>query len=81
VQLTRWLATTLAPKIRVNAVSPGGIFRGHTEPFHSRYLERTPLRRMGTEADVVGAVAFLASDLASYVTGQNLLVDGGWTAW
>ena len=81
VQLTRWLATTLAPSIRVNAVSPGGIFRQHTEPFLSRYLARTPLRRMGTEADVAGAVAFLASDLASYVTGQNLLVDGGWTAW
>jgi NAD(P)-dependent dehydrogenase (short-subunit alcohol dehydrogenase family) len=81
IQLTRWLATTLAPSIRVNAVSPGGIFRGHTDPFLSRYLARTPLGRMGTEADVVGAVAFLASDLASYITGQNLLVDGGWTAW
>lgn len=81
MQLTRWLATTLAPQIRVNAVSPGGIFRAHGEPFLSRYVQRTPLRRMGTEADVVGAVAFLASDLASYVTGQNLLVDGGWTSW
>jgi NAD(P)-dependent dehydrogenase (short-subunit alcohol dehydrogenase family) len=80
-QLTRWLATTLAPEIRVNAVSPGGIFRGHTEPFLGRYVERTPLRRMGTEIEVAGVVAMLAGDLCSYVTGQNVLVDGGWTAW
>jgi NAD(P)-dependent dehydrogenase (short-subunit alcohol dehydrogenase family) len=80
-QLTRWLATTLAPQVRVNAVSPGGIFRGHKEPFLSRYVERTPLRRMGTEVEVAGVVAMLAGDLCSYVTGQNMLVDGGWTAW
>jgi NAD(P)-dependent dehydrogenase (short-subunit alcohol dehydrogenase family) len=80
-QLTRWLATTLAPEIRVNMVSPGGIFRGHTEPFLKRYVERTPLRRMGTEVEVAGVVAMLAGDLCSYVTGQDVLVDGGWTAW
>jgi NAD(P)-dependent dehydrogenase (short-subunit alcohol dehydrogenase family) len=81
VQLTRWLATTLAPKVRVNCVSPGGLYRGHTDPFLTRYLDRVPLGRMGTEADVVGAVVFLAGDLAAYITGQNLMVDGGWTAW
>jgi len=80
-QLTRWLATTLGPKIRVNAVSPGGLFRGHEEPFLSRYVDRTPLRRMGTEAEVAGVVAMLAGDICSYVTGQNIMVDGGWTAW
>jgi len=81
IQLTRWLATTLAPDIRVNAIAPGGILRDTAEPFLSRYQARTPLARMGSETDVKGAVAFLASDLSSYVTGQCLAVDGGWTAW
>ena len=81
VQMTRWLATTLAPGIRVNAVAPGGVFRDTQEPFLSRYIARTPLARMAREEDMVGAVAYLASDLSSYVTGQCLAVDGGWTAW
>ena len=81
LQLTRWLATVLAPKIRVNTITIGGVFRNHKEPFLSRYKNRTPLKRMATEEDVKGAVAYLASDLSSYVTGQNLVVDGGWTAW
>jgi NAD(P)-dependent dehydrogenase (short-subunit alcohol dehydrogenase family) len=81
LQLTRWLATTLAPTIRVNAITPGGIFRDHKDPFLSRYVERTPLNRMATEEDFKGAFAFLASGLSQYVTGQNLIVDGGWTAW
>lgn len=81
VQLTRWYATTLAPAVRVNAISPGGIFRNTPEPFLSRYVERTPMKRMGTEEDLKGAFAYLASDLSQYVTGQNLLVDGGWSAW
>ncbi|MBM3251618.1 MAG: SDR family oxidoreductase [Candidatus Omnitrophica bacterium] len=81
IQLTRWLATVLAPSIRVNAISPGGVFRNHKEPFLSRYIKRTPLKRMATEEDLKGPIAYLASDLSSYVTGQNLVVDGGWTAW
>lgn len=81
LQLTRWLATTLAPKIRVNAITPGGVFRSHSEPFHSRYVNRTPLGRMAVEEDFKGAAVYLASDLSQYVTGQNLVVDGGWTAW
>lgn len=81
IQMTRWLATTMAPKIRVNAVAPGGVFRATPEPFLSRYVARTPLARMATENDMKGAVAFLASDLSAYVTGQCLAVDGGWTAW
>lgn len=80
-QLTRWLATTLAPDIRVNCISPGGVERGQPEPFADRYVARTPLARMGTEEDMKGALLYLASDLSAYVTGQNLLVDGGWTAW
>jgi NAD(P)-dependent dehydrogenase (short-subunit alcohol dehydrogenase family) len=81
VQLMRYLATTLAPEVRVNAISPGGIARGQAAAFTKRYDARTPLGRMATEEDVKGAVAFLASDLSAYVTGHNLVVDGGWTAW
>ncbi len=81
IQLTRWLATTLAPVIRVNAISPGGIARGQPEIFVRRYEERTPLARMATEDDFRGAVAYLASSLSAYVTGQNLGVDGGWGIW
>jgi len=80
-QLTRWLATTLAPDIRVNCISPGGITRGQPDTFVKKYEARTPLKRMGTEEDIKGALLYLASDLSSYVTGQNMLVDGGWTAW
>ncbi len=81
IQMTRWLATTMAPKVRVNAIAPGGVFRDTQEPFLGRYISRTPLARMATEEDFKGAVAYLASDLSAYVTGQCLAVDGGWTAW
>ena len=81
IQLTRWLATTLAPYIRVNSISPGGIIRGQPQEFVTRYELRTPLGRMATENDFRGVVAFLASDMSGYVTGQNLAVDGGWGAW
>ncbi|MCK5579891.1 MAG: SDR family oxidoreductase [Candidatus Omnitrophica bacterium] len=81
IQLTRWLASNLAPDVRVNTISPGGIYRKHTDPFLSRYISRTFLKRMATEEDFKGAAAYLASDLSRYVTGHNLVVDGGWTAW
>ena len=81
IQLTRWLATSLAPTIRVNALTPGGIARGQPQAFVDRYTARTPLGRMATETDMIGALAYLASDLSAYVTGQNIIVDGGWTAW
>lgn len=81
VQITRWLSTVLAPDIRVNCISPGGIARNQPEVFQERYIERTPMRRMGHEEDFKGAVAYFASDLSAWVTGQNLMVDGGWTAW
>ena len=81
LQLTRWLATVMAPQIRVNAISPGGVWRNQPDKFHRAYLSRTPLGRMAKEEDIKGAVAFLASDLSAYVTGQNLVIDGGWTAW
>ena len=79
LQLTKWLATTLAPKVRVNSISPGGIFRNHEDPFLSRYESKTPLNRMGSEEDFKGAILFLASNLSRYVTGHNLVVDGGIT--
>ena len=81
LQLTRWLATEMAPDVRVNAISPGGVWRNQLDVFHERYKARTPLRRMATEEDFKGAVAYLASDLSAYVTGHNLVVDGGWTVW
>jgi NAD(P)-dependent dehydrogenase (short-subunit alcohol dehydrogenase family) len=81
LQLGRYLATIFAPHIRVNAISPGGIWRGQPEQFVERYQRRAPLQRMGTEEDLKGAIAYLASDLSAYVTGHNLVVDGGWTAW
>ncbi len=81
IQLTRWLATTLAPEVRVNSISPGGVFRNQPTSFVDRYKARTPLGRMANEDDFRGAVAYLASDMSRYVTGQNLAVDGGWGVW
>lgn len=81
VQMTRWLSTVLAPDIRVNCVSPGGVARNQPAAFAERYVARTPLKRMGHEDDFKGAIAYFASDLSGWVTGQNLMVDGGWTAW
>ena len=81
LQLTRWLATTLAPDVRVNAVSPGGILRNQPKVFIRRYEKRTPLQRMAVEDDFKGVTAFLASDLSEYATGQNIIIDGGWTCW
>lgn len=81
MQLTRHLATTLAPSVRCNAITPGGVERGQADAFRERYMARTPLGRMAIEEDFKGAAAFLASDASAYVTGQNIVVDGGWTAW
>ena len=81
LQLVRYLATTMAPRVRVNAITPGGVWRQQPEVFCERYSARAPLGRLATEEDFKGATAFLASDLSAYVTGHNLVVDGGWTAW
>lgn len=79
IQLTRWLARTLAPNIRVNSIAPGGLYAGQDEKFVKRYTSRVPLNRMANKDDIAGALIFLASDLGRYVTGQVLIVDGGWT--
>jgi NAD(P)-dependent dehydrogenase (short-subunit alcohol dehydrogenase family) len=81
IQFTRWLATTIAPSVRVNAITPGGILRGQPEAFVEKYVSRTPLHRMANEEDFRGVTAYLASDLSKYVTGQNFAVDGGWGCW
>jgi len=81
IQSTRWLATVLAPQVRVNCVSIGGIWRNQPERFVEQYVKKTPLGRMGTEDDITGIVAYLASDLSKYVTGQHIVVDGGWSVW
>lgn len=77
IGLTRWLATTLSPKIRVNAIAPGGILRNQPVEFVNRYCNGVPLGRMATEDDLRGVLSFLATDLSNYVTGQVLTVDGG----
>ncbi len=81
MQLSRWLATTLAPEIRVNTISPGGIYRNQPDIFVKRYDAKTPLARMASEEDFIGAIVYLCSDLSNYVTGHNLMVDGGWGIW
>ena len=78
LQLTRWLASTLGPKVKVNAVSPGGVIRNQDPTFIKRYEEKTPLKRMATEQDVVSAILFLASSASAYITGEEIKVDGGW---
>jgi NAD(P)-dependent dehydrogenase (short-subunit alcohol dehydrogenase family) len=80
-QLTRWLATTLAPKVRVNAVAAGGVQRNQPTIFLERYSAGVPLSRMASEKDLVGPILFLLSDMSSYITGEVLHVDGGRGIW
>ena len=80
-QITKWLSTVLAPKVRVNTVTPGGLYRGQLKSFVDKYESRTPLKRMANEKDVANAIVFLLSKESNYITGHNLVVDGGWTAW
>ena len=86
LQLTRYLACHLAPqRIRVNAISPGPFPAGNlaeSQPdFHEVLCSKVPMGRIGQPEELVGAVVFLLSDAASFITGVNLPVDGGWTAW
>lgn len=81
INLTRYLASYFGKyNVRVNCVSPGGIFDNQPEPFLSNYNNKVPLKRMGLPKDIAPSIVFLMSDGASYITGHNLIVDGGWTA-
>lgn len=78
--LTRYLASYFGPfQIRVNSISPGGIFDNQPDEFVQNYNKKVPMRRMGQPKDIIAAVHFLLSDESSYITGQNLIVDGGWS--
>jgi NAD(P)-dependent dehydrogenase (short-subunit alcohol dehydrogenase family) len=80
MQLTRYAAAHFGPQgVRVNTVSPGGIFADQNPTFVERYEKRTFLGRMGNQTDLKGAIVYLASDASAYVTGTNLVVDGGYT--
>jgi NAD(P)-dependent dehydrogenase (short-subunit alcohol dehydrogenase family) len=81
INFTRYLASYYGRKgVRVNCVSPGGIYDDQPASFVSRYEAKVPMGRLGTPQDVAPVVTFLLSDEAQYITGQNLIVDGGWTA-
>ena len=82
IALTMYLATYWGKTgIRVNSITPGGIFDNHSDPFLSRFKVLNPMGRMGDKEELAGALVYLSSDASSYVTGHNLAVDGGWTAW
>ena len=81
INLTRSMATLLAPGVRVNCLAPGGLFNDQDPLFVRRYEEHCPLGRMAGPEDIKGPAVFLASDASQYLTGQIIGVEGGWTAW
>ena len=81
VGLSKYLATYLAPNVRVNAISPGGIKNNQSKNFIKNYSEMTPLGRMMDKSEIIGIILYLSSDLSRYSTGSVFSIDGGWTAW
>jgi NAD(P)-dependent dehydrogenase (short-subunit alcohol dehydrogenase family) len=82
VNLTKYFATAWGPSgIRVNTLSPGGVLGAQDEQFKRKFTSRVPLGRMALHQDLIGPLQFLASDASAYVTGAELRVDGGFTAW
>lgn len=80
VNLTRYLASYYGPySIRVNCVSPGGVHNNQPEQFVRRYTQKVPLKRMATPEDIIFGIIYLLSDASCYVTGHNLIIDGGWS--
>lgn len=82
MMLTKYLGAHWAERgVRVNCVTPHGVWNDHEPGFVERFARKSPMRRLMTAREVVGAVLFLASDASSYATASNVLIDGGWTAW
>lgn len=81
INLTKFLATHLAPKIRVNCVAPGGVQFKQDKTFIKKYSKLTPMNRMMKKDELNGIIEYLISKKASYVTGSTFIIDGGWTSW
>ena len=82
IMLTKYLGAYWAERgVRVNCVTPHGVLNNHEQGFVERFRAKSPMRRLMTADEVIGAVIFLASDASSYATASNVLIEGGWTAW